>query len=89
MCEESEAIDDLLRLLVQQHRVAEPKRPTPRYRKQDLVQNARLNPDDWQKLRVATEWTESERRQMDADCKRLGEDHAYHIWRHRWLDKWK
>ena len=90
MPEGSDAVNELVRFLAERHRGAEPKRPTPRHREQDLVRDPRFNPDDWQKLRAASEWSESERQQMDADFQRLGgnEDHAYNIWKPRWKKKW-
>lgn len=81
--------DHLVNLLAQQRRVADPKR-NPLPREQDLMRDPRFRPLDWQQLRAASGWTESEQRQMDADYERLGdEDHAYHLWIGRWEDKWR
>ena len=80
--------DQLVNSLAQKRRVTEPKRNQLR-RKQDLMWDPRFNPLDMQQLRALTEWSEGERQQMDADYKRLGEDHAYHIWKGRWDEKWR
>ena len=81
--------DQLVNLLAQQRRVADPKR-NPLPREQDLMRDPRFRPLDWQQLRAASGWSESEQRQMDDDYERLGdEDHAYHLWIGRWEDKWR
>lgn len=83
-----ETFADLALSLAERRRVAEPRRPTFRYRR--LMEDARFNPIDWPKLRAAPEWSDDERRQMDADCKRLrgDEDYLYSIWKPRWNEKW-
>ena len=83
-----DAFGDIARSLAEHHRVAKPKCSTPRHREQDLVRDPRLNPDDWEKLRAAPEWTADERQRMDADHKQHGEDHAYFIWKGAWDKKW-